>query len=181
MNNVFASKTRWTDLIWEVQGGYKEVNKLAGEPAHIKAVRNELQKPNLLMQHKWSLLQDSRSLLSHYTTRTKLSSNVLKAKHLRKWFISIFPPERWNSCHCLSSHAYLKPEACSEMDFWTNILVDHPQLCSQPCMTPDSAHHQILSNVLPHQMFREQILQPEEHYYSRICFVIFLGFAMHIA
>ena len=46
MNNAFASKTRWRDLIWEVQGGYEEVNKLAGEPAHIKAVRNELQKPN---------------------------------------------------------------------------------------------------------------------------------------
>ena len=81
MNNVFASKTRWRDLIWEVQGGYKEVNKLAGEPAHIKAVRNELQKPNLLMQHKWSLLQEFESL--HYTMRTQCvqnSPNVLKAK-----------------------------------------------------------------------------------------------------
>ena len=45
MNN-FPNKNRWRDLIWEVQGGYEEVNKLAGKPAHIKAVRNELQKPN---------------------------------------------------------------------------------------------------------------------------------------
>ena len=34
----------------------------------------------------------------------------------------------------------------------------HP--VAEPCMTPDSAYHQILSNVLTHQIFREQILQP---------------------
>ena len=84
-NENFPNRTRRRDLIWEVQGGYEEVNELAGKPAHIKAVRNELQ---------------TRSL-SHCTTRTKRNKCmiILKAKIVRKVvhildMIFIISPER---------------------------------------------------------------------------------------
>ena len=74
------------DLIWEVQGGYEEVNKLAGKPAHIKAVRNELQKSSLHIKCDTNRARiQTRSLSHQCTTRTKRNKcMILKAKIVRK-------------------------------------------------------------------------------------------------
>ena len=70
------------DLIWEVQGGYEEVNKLAGKPAHIKAVRNELQKSSLHLKCDINRARIQTRSPSQYATRTIRNKCmiILKAK-----------------------------------------------------------------------------------------------------
>ena len=121
-----------------MKGGYKEVDKLACQTTHIEAIRNELwirsYKPT--NETDWKVSTWEMKFLPLPVQPCMLRTRGLLGDGFLKGGLNIYFLARYRNRHKIDRRA------------------------GRPSMPSHSSDNQVLSNVLPHQVLREQTLQP---------------------